>query len=178
MPELSPLIRAQHVAELGFLQLALQQSGRDDLQLVEQPPDGSPPHLIVSFGDDDMGRPRDLHVTFIPLDADEADSSRFTELFVPLPLTVGPEQVVPMQRAIAMVNEHLAIGRFGLSRDAHPYFRYVLASPASGLIDDDMFVEVVAFVEFHQDHFTDYLEGVLDDEISLDVLHAVIDQSS
>ena len=178
MPELSPLLQAQYVAELGFLEVALQRSGRDELQLVEHPADGSPPHLIVSFGNDELDRPRDLHVTFIPLDVEEADASRFTELFVPLPLTVAPEQVVPIQRAIAMVNEHLAIGRFGLSRDSKLYFRYVLASPVAGLIDDEMFVEVVAFVEFHQDHFTDYLEGVLDDEIHLDVLHAVIDQTS
>ena len=182
MPELSPLIRAQHVAELGFLQVALQRSGRDDLQLVEHPADGAPPHLVVSFGNDEVDRPRDLHVTFVPLEADDDDggavASRYIELFVPLPLPVAPEQVVLLQRAIAMVNEHLAIGRFGLSRESKLYYRYVLAAPAAGLIDDEMFVEVVAFVEFHQDHFTDYLEGVLDDEISLDVLHAVIDQTS
>lgn len=178
MPDLSPLVRAQHVAELSILKLALERSGRDDLSLVEQPTDGSPPHLVVPFGNDDMDRPRDLHVTFIPLDADEADSSRFVELFVPLPLEVSADRVDDLQRAIAMVNEHLALGRFGLSRDAHPYFRYVLTSPVSGLIDGEMFVELVAFVEFHQDHFTDYLEGVVEGVIDLHVLHAVIDQSS
>ena len=181
MAELSSLLRAQYVAELGFLEVALQRSGREDLQLVEHPADGATPHLVVRFGHDEVDRPRDLHVMFIPLEADDdggAVASRYIELFVPLPLPVAPEQVVSLQRAIAMVNEHLAIGRFGLSRDSKLYFRYVLASPAAGLIDDEMFVELVAFVEFHQEHFTDYLEGVLDDEISLDVLHAVIDQTS
>lgn len=178
MPELSSLIRAQHVAELGFLEVALQRSGRADLELVANPADGAPPNLVVPFGNDDMDRPRDLHVTFIPLDAEEADASRFVELYVPLPLHVEADRVELLQRAVAMVNEHTAIGRFGLSRKGDLYFRYVLAAPISGLIDDDMFIELVAFVEFHQDHFTDYLEGVLDDQVSIAVLHDVIDQSS
>ena len=42
------------------------------------------------------------------------------------------------------------------------------------MIDDDMIGELVSFVDFHQEHFGDYLEGVIEDEVSVLVLDRVL----
>jgi hypothetical protein len=178
MPDLSPLTRAKHVAELGFLELALRNAGRDDVEVVEPDAADELPSLVVDLGPDDEGRPRTLHVRIIPLDEDEATATRFVEMFVPLPFDVDDDRTADLRQALGIVNEHLAVGHFGLRGDGLLYYRYVLATPLLQMIDDEMFVEVVAFVDFHQDHFADYLEGVCVDEVSLLVLDDVIRQSS
>lgn len=178
MPDLSPLNRAKHAAELTFLERALQRSGRDELELVEPEAADELPTLLVGLGADDENRPRVLHVRIIPLDEDESDATRFVELYVPLPFEVPEAKVSEVREALSVVNEHLAIGHFGLMRDGSLYYRYVLATPLVQMIDEEVFVEVVAFVDFHQEHFADYLEGVIEDEISLLVLDDVIRDSS
>lgn len=178
MPDLSPLNRAKHIAELGFLENALRASGRDETDLVEPEAADELPTLLISLGDDDEHRPRVLHVRIIPLDEEESDATRFVELYVPLPFEVPDEKLSELREALSIVNEHLAIGHFGLMRDGSLYYRYVLATPLVQMIDDEVFVELVAFVDFHQDHFADYLEGVVADEISLLVLDEVIRESS
>ncbi len=178
MPDLSPLARAKHVAELGFLEIALRSSGRDELAVLEPEATDELPSLVVGLGIDDEERPRVLHVRIIPLGEDEADATRFVEMYVPLPFEVPDDRTPDIRHALSIVNEHLAIGHFGLQSDGRLYYRYVLATPLLQMIDDEMFVEVVAFVDFHQDHFADYLEGVCADEISVFVLDDVIRQST
>jgi len=54
------------------------------------------------------------------------------------------------------------------------FYRYVLAVPNNTTIDGAMFIEVVALIEFHQENFADYLEGIIDQEISLTTLPELI----
>ena len=55
--------------------------------------------------------------------------------------------------------------------------RHDLVAPKHQLLDDDMLTEVVALADFHQGHFSDYLEGVCEGEISVLVLDEVINRS-
>lgn len=136
------------------------------------------PELIVSLSTDEDGRQRTLRISFIPV-GDNVSHTKFVQMWSPLPFTAGAATTRhELLEAVAIVNEHVALGRFGLQDDGTLYFRYILAVPRSEMLDDDMFGEIVAFCDYHQEFFGDYLEGVCEGEISVLVLANVISRSS
>lgn len=169
------LTRAGWVVELGFAEDAATRLGYAT-RWVDTGQPNSLPELVIEFGDDATGRSRGVHASFIP-DGGEMESTKFLLLDSPLPFTVPSESRVEIRQAIAIVNEHVALGRFGLRADGAIYFRYVLAVPKFSSLDNDMLGEVLAFVEFHQENFGDYLEGVVSGAVSVLVLDAVIAQA-
>ncbi|HRE03633.1 MAG TPA: hypothetical protein PLV68_20220, partial [Ilumatobacteraceae bacterium] len=71
--------------------------------------------------------------------------------------------------------DHLAAcAGIDLDPDGTLYYRYVLASRLHTTIDPDLLIELIAMVEFHQEHYGDFLEGVTDGGIAIEVLDAVI----
>ncbi|MEO6122921.1 MAG: hypothetical protein ABIR32_04370 [Ilumatobacteraceae bacterium] len=164
--------RSGHIAELAFIETAVQaagyqsaQTGSDDLSVE--------PELIVALDPDEDSRARSLRISFIPV-GDEVESTKFVQLWVTLPFEVAADRVDAVRLATAIVNEHVALGRFGVDQDGSVYFRYVLAARAHTMIDDDLIAEVVSFVDFHQEHFGDFVEGVCDGNIEIEVLEHVI----
>lgn len=77
---------------------------------------------------------------------------------------------------MAVVNGALAVGHFAW-RGKEIFYRYMLSLSSSALIDDAMLGELMPMLVFHQEHFSDYLEGVLDDEISLPILPDLVNSS-
>jgi hypothetical protein len=177
MPDLSPATRARHIAELGLMESALVAAGHET-KLFEPDDPNELPQLFVNLGQDDLLRQRVLHLRIIPADDGGQGATRYLEMFVPLPVPVPAERIDEVRQALTIVNEYLAIGLFGLRRNGSLYYRYVLATPFEDMVDSDMLAEVVSLILFHQDHFTDYLEGVCEDEISLLVLDRVIEEST
>jgi hypothetical protein len=179
-PALTPVTRARHVAELGFMQQAVNDAGYET-ELVEPDDAGELPRLLVDLGIDDEERARVAHIRIIPLEDDPdvgASATRFVEITVPLPIEVPDDRVGDVRQAVTIVNEHIAVGLFGLHSTGSLYYRYVLATAFEDMVPGEMFAEVMSFVDFHQDHFTDYLEGICVDEIDLVVLDRVIREST
>jgi len=173
MAEPEALLRAGHVVELGFIQTALEPIGYSSE--INDPTDTTlVPELVVLLGDDDEGRIRSLRIGFVP-EADELTSTKLLHFYSPLPFTAAEGVGIDnLRAAVAIVNEHVAIGAFGVHNDASLYFRYLLAGGRGRFFDDDMVVEIVAFIDFHQEHFGDYLDGVCAGEVSVAVLADVI----
>jgi hypothetical protein len=175
MAELEAATRAAHIAELAFAQSAVEDNGYT-ADAIDDGPD-SIPELVITLDADEDGRERTMHLSFMPTD-DDLDHSKILQIWSALPFTAGEDcPLADLQRAVAIVNEHVGVGRFGVQEDGTLYFRFDLAAPKHTLLDDDMLAEIVALADFHQEHFSDYLEGVCDGEISVLVLDAVITQA-
>lgn len=168
--------RAGFVAELGFAESAAQARGYATT-LIDAGGQTAP-ELVITLSTDADGRARMLRASFVPV-GDDMEHTKFLQLWVPLPFTIGADaSLADVREAAAIVNEHVAIGRFGVHDDATVYFRYILAAPKHSMLDDEMVGEVIVFCDYHQEHFGDYLEGVCDGEISLLVLADVINRSA
>ncbi|MEX0868836.1 MAG: hypothetical protein WD011_04110 [Nitriliruptoraceae bacterium] len=145
-------------------------------RLVEPNDDLPVPTLLVAFDADDEGRERTLGISFMPFEDGQFVATEFVQFYVRLPFEVPAERRTEVQAAATIVTASLAIGHFALRGD-ELYYRYVLASPSGGVVDGNLLAELVQLLDFHQDRFADYLEGVVTDNISLRVLPQVLEAS-
>ena len=173
MVELPSLIRERIRAKLAAVRLALEQAGFTTT-MFDAMGDRPVPTLVVNLDPDEEKRPRALEVNLMPLGPDEADATDFLQFYLRLPFRPGEGNVAEVQQAATVVNNHLAVGHFGVNARGEIFFRYVLATPLGGMPDPGLLKELVAFLAYSQLHFGDYLEGVCEDEISLLVLEDVI----
>lgn len=171
-PEPDPVERARHIAELAFIESAVQAAGYRT-ESIEPADAAQVPEIVVTLDDDEESRQRSLRISFIPV-GDSVEATTFLQLWVPLPFSASAEVVDDVRRAATIVNEHVALGRFGVGADGSVSFRYVLAARKHTMIDDDLIAEIVAFVDFHQEHFGVFMEGICDGGIAVDVLENVI----
>lgn len=134
-------------------------------------------YLNVNYGADDLGRDRILNVSLL-LSTENAAVTQFAKFSIALPFSIPSEKMADMARAVVIINEELAIGNFGISVDGTLYYQYILAMEQNAPISDEMLVELVNLIEFQQEHFGDYFEGIFDGEISVSVLDKVIKETS
>ena len=173
MNELDSLVGERRRAKLALMQVALQQAGYDTT-LFEASPERAAPTVVVSLDADEEKRPREMNVTIMPLGSEDADATEFVQFFLQYPFVVGEDVRSAVREAATIVNNHLAVGHFGLDATGAVFFRYVLATPLNAMLDNHLLVELMTFLDYTQQQFGDYLEGVADDEISVLVLDDVI----
>lgn len=165
---MSDLTALEHAAELDLVSQALASAGHAStvLEPGEQLPVTT---LLIELDPDDEDRPRSMAMSIMPFGSDDLASTRLTQFYVELPFTFGEDDRATVERAVAIVNPALAIGHFGVRGETLIY-RYVWATPNSSTFDLDATVELIALLAFHQEHFGDYFEGLIDDEIALSTL--------
>jgi hypothetical protein len=168
-------VESLHAAELGLMQASLRAAGypTELLPVSDELPVTS---LVVDLGDDDMDRRRFMTISIMPFGDDQFAATEFIQFYVPMPYTAPPGTLDELGHAMAVINAAMAVGHFAV-RGSELFYRYMLALDSSATIGDAMLGELFALLVFHQEHFSDYLEGVLDGEISLLVLPELISSS-
>lgn len=167
METLDPHVIARVSAELSLLDAALGE--HYPTRVVEAGDELPVPSLLVSFDRDEEGRDRILAVSFLPLPDDDLPSTNLLQFYVRLPFDVPSEHRGDVLQAATLVNAAMAVGHFAV-RDDELYYRYVLASPSGRVVDADLLRDLLPLLEFHQQHFGDYLEGVAVGEVSTHAL--------
>lgn len=162
------LTHLDHAAQLGTLQQALNDKGAAS-QLFEPNERLPVTTLMIDVGPDDAGRDRVLAASIMPLADDGLDDTQLVQFYAQMPFAIDDESLASVQRAVPIVNAALAIGHFGM-QNGELFYRYVLAMPNGATFDLAMTVEIVALMAFHQEHFGDFFEGIVDDEITLSTL--------
>lgn len=166
------LIHLDHSAQLGLLRSALNERGIEN-QLIE-PSDQLPVNtLMIDVGPDDKERDRVLAASIMPLDGDGLAHTQLVQFYAQMPFEVDDVSTASVERACAIVNAALAVGHFGMQH-GQLFYRYILAMPSSTTFDLDMTIELIALLAFHQEHFGDFFEGIVDDEITLSTLPALL----
>lgn len=169
------LVHLEHQAQLGALASVLESHGVTH-QLIEPNDDLPVTTLMVSFGSDDKERERSIGVSILPFDEGEGlDATQLVQFYSHLPIEIDDDSLAVCQRAVAMVNGAMAIGHFGM-QGSNLFYRYVLAVPADQVIDTEMTPELLGLLGFHQEHFGDYFEGLVEDEIALSSLPELLAQ--
>lgn len=171
--ELSAEQLAVHATELERLSTALG-SVDYDTRVLHASDDIPLPTLLVALGVDEEERDRTLAISILPFGHDDLDATALLQFYVLLPFELVDATRTDVLAATAHVNAAMAIGHFA-ARGDELYYRYVHASAKDEQDGSEMIVELVQLIDFHQQHFGDYLEGILTDELSLQVLPEVID---
>ena len=170
--ELTPDQAADQATELERLSTALRAADHDTRVL--DPSDEVPlPTLLVALGVDEAERDRTLAISLLPFADDDLDATALMQFYVLLPFELVAATRNDVLAATAHINAAMAIGHFA-ARGDELYYRYVLAADKGAPVDGALVVELVQLIDFHQQHFGDYLEGILTDELSLQVLPEVI----
>lgn len=164
---MSAELHAQHAAELSLIEPVVRDLGFDT---TLDDGDGEPA-LAIDLGDDGSGEHRVMVLTIESADlfADSEDL-HFT---VVLPFDVGTDRADEAHQAIPIVNAAMSHGSFSMAGSSIAY-EHVLTVDASTTVADDVLRDLVPSLVDEQERFGDYLEGVVDDEISVVVLADVI----
>lgn len=171
----SPVTIAKMSAELELMSNALQSQGLST-QVLEAGDEIPLPTLLVALDEDELGRERTLGVSVMPFDEDGLEATDLIQFYVQLPYELVDATRTDLLAATAIVNASTAIGHFAVRGD-ELFYRYVLATPNDRVLDDGVLLEVVRLVAFHQEHFGDYLEGVISGDIALQVLSEVMERT-
>lgn len=166
------LTHAEHASQLGLLGAYLTARGIPS-DLVDPGPELLVTTLMIGLEQDDEGRDRVLAVSIMPLGSD-LESLQLVQYYVQMPFEVKTvDELAMIERATAVVNGAVAIGNFGM-QGSQLFYRYVHAMPADQTFEDDAAVELVGILAFHQEHFGDYFEGLLNDDFPLSTLPSVL----
>jgi len=173
--EVSDAMNSQHIAHLTLIRSSLGEAGFDS-HLIEADDELPVSTLVVGLGADDLERARSMTISIMPFGDDQFAATQFIQFYAPMPYRAPRGRLGDLGHAMAVINGAMALGHFAVRGD-ELFFRYMLSLSSAGTIDPDMLLELMSMLVFHQEHFSDYLEGVLDGEISLLVLADVIAQS-
>ncbi len=172
MNDISPQVQARYQAVLSILAGVLGQENYTT-QIMGPQDDMPLPTLLVALGMDEESRERSLGITIMPLGDNSLAATELVQFYSRMPFPVPAARDTELRAATAAVNAAMALGHFAVLGE-ELFYRYVLAVPNNTTIDSATLLELVALLEFHQEHFADYLEGVIDDEISLKTLPELI----
>jgi hypothetical protein len=98
------------------------------------------------------------------------------QFYLALPLELTKKRKRDVMTATAMVNAAMMVGHFAVQGET-VFYRYLLIRPKQGHPDLELICELVPLIDFHQEHFGDYIEGTFEDELSLAVLPEVIERT-
>lgn len=164
------LMRIEHEAQLDLIAQAL--AARDvETQLLAAGDELPVSTLMVGLGTD-----RTLAVSIMPFSTDDLGATQLVQFYVQL-AAVDAEHLASVQQAAAIINGAIAIGHFGTQAE-QLFYRYVLAMPASQTFDVDMVIELIGLLSFHQEHFGDYFDGIIEGEIAVSILPDLLTQTA
>lgn len=161
------LERVKSIAELGLMEAPLHEAGRD----VSLDEDGA--RLVIKL-DDDEGRVRLMTIAMVPFGEPGESALRLVRFDVAYPFRADEDTVDDVALALPTLTGELAVGGIVADADGSLHLRYTLAADAVSLIADEALVELVELIDFQQERFGDYLEGVCTGDVAVEVLPQVI----
>ncbi|MDG0812964.1 type III secretion system chaperone family protein [Cohnella rhizosphaerae] len=121
---------ARDLAELGFLQQALEEAGLP-CQLLEPSPDVPIPALLASPDADEDDGERFLTFTFVPLGDEDIGDIRLLQIYTVVAPAVASAARAGLTELLMAVNSRLPLGHFSLNDAGELYYRYVWAVGAA-----------------------------------------------
>ncbi len=147
-----------------FLELA---QLRDHVRAIDMPAElveagaETPLHLLlIRFEDDEQGRERLAHVSFVPTADDQLEAIKLLQIYVGYPWTVQPGLEGDVGRVLARLNSRLPLGSLGVADNGELCFKLVHAYPKYDLLEEEAASELVQLVQFVVGLFAAQLEDV------------------
>ncbi|MDI4645656.1 YbjN domain-containing protein [Cohnella hashimotonis] len=117
---------ARDLAELGFLQQALEEAGMP-ARLIEPNEEVPIPALLATPDTDDESGERYLTFNFVPLDDEDIGDIRLLQLYTIVAPVVVSTARTGLAELLMAVNSRLPLGHFSLNEAGELYYRYVWA---------------------------------------------------
>jgi hypothetical protein len=152
-------MHARHLAELGFLQDALEELGLS-CSLVERSREVPLSTLMVNIEGGTAERPRQLALSFYPTEPGQFENTLLLQYFLPLPTTFDPEGADRIRQVLPEINNRLVLGHFSItSGEPQLHYRYVQPLPADEMVNSDVIKDVLVILTFTPILFADLLEA-------------------
>lgn len=116
-------------------------------QLIPALQEAPLPSLLAALPDDDEGRPRLITHSFLPLDEEDAEYTKFLQLYVELQDSLEGIDRVTLLEAVNRLNTTMPLGLCALVRDPNGeekmVVRFVQGYPIDEPVDQGAFTETV-----------------------------------
>ncbi|WNR44017.1 YbjN domain-containing protein [Paenibacillus roseipurpureus] len=161
---LTELAHGRHLAQLGQLKEIL-----DEAELATnllEKSEAIPLHvLMAAFQEDQKGRDRFLHFSFLPLNDEDITAIQLLQIYSTLPFHLGTGARAEVSSLLLEINTRLPIGHFGINEDGEIHYRYVYTLSASRSFESDETLEIITLFVYMCDMFAPYIEQVAAGEL-------------
>ncbi|MGG1513890.1 YbjN domain-containing protein [Paenibacillus oryzisoli] len=160
---LPEVVHARHLAQLGYLQEILEETGLVT-NLLEKS-EAIPLHVLMAgFQEDAKGRERFLHFSFLPLNDEEITSVQLLQIYSTLPFHLGEGLRGEVGEVLLEINTRLPVGHFGINEQGELHYRYVYSIPASSTFESEQVLEILSLFVYMCDMFVEYIDKVASGE--------------
>lgn len=163
---LTEALHARHIAELGFLEQALAESGLQ-VNLLEKSEEVPLHILLAALENDHKDRERFVNFSFVPIPENELEEIQLLQLYTLIPCDRKTDKSTDVGKLLLAINCRLAIGHFSMKDDGDLYYRYVHCAPKTELIHTPAFLEMVSLFLFMLEMFSKLIDDVYSGRISL-----------
>jgi len=147
-----------YLASLQRLQQVLKEMGYES-RILEKT-DFIPIHsLLCGIEQDYKNRNRYVHFSYIPMPEDW-DDNMLLQFYITLPLEIKIENVDTLKALLIEMNNHTAIGQFGINNDGAVCFRHVQVSTKAEPLTEAVFQSTLEIFVFMVDGYEDTIEAV------------------
>jgi hypothetical protein len=156
---LSEAAKARHWERMENLQSLLEETGLATSLLQQS--ESIPFHLLIAaFQQDNKGRERFLHFSFLPLDEQDIQAVELLQIYSTLPFSL--EEGFRGQTALLLleINTRLPIGHFGINEQGEIHYRYVYGLSAAQSIGAEEMLDIISMFMYMCDMFAEPIENL------------------
>jgi hypothetical protein len=153
------LVHARHLAQLSFLKQILDEEGLPTTLLEKS--EEIPIHLLMAgVQQDQEGRDRFLHFSFLPLDEEEIQSTLLLQIYSTLPFAMEGNYREQIALLLLEINTRLPIGHIGMNENNEIHYRYVYTLSSSKTFQSDEILDVLSLFVYMLEMFGGVIEPV------------------
>lgn len=157
---------ARHLVELGFLENLVNQMGYST-ELIEASKDVPYHTLLMNLDSDQQGRPRQMTLTFYPIDAEQFENTLLLQYFLELPFSLKPGAIDEVNKLLIYLNNKAVVGHFGITQGQNKlHHRYVQTLPSDDVVNEDIASDTIMLFNYTSILFGSILESVASGEMS------------
>ncbi len=159
-------IYARHLVELGFLENLVNQMGYST-ELIEASKDVPYHTLLINLDSDQQDRPRQMTLTFYPIDAEQFENTLLLQYFLELPFSVQPRAIDEMNKLLIYLNNKAVVGHFGITQGQNKlHHRYVQTLSSEDVVNEGIAADTIVLFNYTSILFGNILESVASGKMS------------
>jgi hypothetical protein len=154
---LSETAKARHLERLGTLRDLLEEAGL--VSSLLEPSETIPFHILIAgFHQDNKGRDRFLHFSYLPIEEQEIQALELLQIYSTLPFSMSEGLREQVALLLLEVNTRLPIGHFGINEQEEIHYRYVCSLPAAKPLEAEEILDIVSMFMYMCDMFAEMIE--------------------
>jgi hypothetical protein len=170
---LSEGAKARHWERLENLESLLKETGLATSLLQQS--ESIPFHLLIAaFQQDNRGRDRFLHFSFLPIDEQDIQAVELLQIYSTLPFRL--QEGLRDQAALLLleINTRLPIGHFGINEQGEIHYRYVYSLSAGQSFGAEEMLVIINMFMYMCDMFAEPIEDLASGAKDLSAVRGIL----